>query len=154
MGVSGSGKSTIGRLLSDRLKCSFFDGDDFHSPTNIDKMNRGEALTDKERIPWLEELNRLIESTLADKQQGILACSALKQKYRQILKNNNSEVVFVYLQGSYETIQARIQKRQGHFMNANLLQSQFETLEEPENALIVDVSLSPQAIVQEIITRC
>lgn len=151
MGVSGSGKSTIGKLLSDRLNCRFFDADDFHPQTNIDKMNRGKALTDQDRIPWLERLNHLIGQTLLENQQGVLACSALKQKYRQILTDNNSEVIFVYLQGSYDCIQARIQKRKGHFMNADLLQSQFETLEEPHDALIIDVSLTPQAIVREVI---
>ena len=99
MGVSGSGKSTVGRLLSDRLHCSFFDADDFHPQANIDKMNQGKALNDQDRMPWLEKLKHLIGHTLAENQQGILACSALKEKYRQILKDNNSEVIFVYLQG-------------------------------------------------------
>lgn len=150
MGVSGSGKSTVGRLLSDRLDCKFYDADDFHSQANIAKMNRGEALTDKDRTPWLEQLQQLIGQTLLENKPGVLACSALKQKYRQILKVNNSEVIFVYLQGSYECIEARIKERQGHFMNIELLRSQFETLEEPDDALIIDVSLTPETIIQAI----
>lgn len=152
MGVSGSGKSTIGRLLSDRLNCNFFDADDFHTQTNIDKMNQGKALTDQDRAPWLEKLQQLIGQTLVEDKQGVLACSALKEEYRQVLHDNNPEVIFVYLQGSYDCIQARIQERQGHFMSAELLQSQFETLEEPDDAINIDVSLTPQTIVQAIVT--
>jgi len=153
MGVSGSGKSTVGKLLSDRLNCNFFDADDFHPQANIYKMNQGTALNDQDRAPWLEKLRQLIGQTLAENRQGVLACSALKQKYRQILRDNNSEVIFVYLQGSYDCIQARIKERKGHFMSAELLQSQFETLEEPDDALIIDISLPPQAIVQEIMSK-
>lgn len=151
MGVSGSGKSTVGKLLSDRLHCQFYDADDFHSAENIAKMSLGKALTDRDRALWLAELQQLIAQTLAKKEWGVLACSALKQRYRQILSNNNPDVVFIYLRGSYDCIQKRIKARQGHYMGASLLQSQFEALEEPKNALIVDVSLSPEAIMQEIV---
>lgn len=151
MGVSGTGKSTVGKLLSDRTGWDFYDADDFHPQSNIDKMNHGIPLTDGDRLPWLKKLNQLISTTLNSSNQGILACSALKSDYRQILCHNLTGVVFIYLRGSYECIQSRIQQRQGHFMNSNLLQSQFDTLEEPQNALIVDVTLAPEAIVKEIL---
>ena len=151
MGVSGTGKSTVGKLLGDRTGWAFYDADDFHSSANIDKMNRGIPLTDRDRLPWLEDLQQLIQTTLANNQTAILACSALKSNYRQILRHNSSEVVFIYLQGDFQCIQSRIQSRSEHFMNSNLLKSQFDTLEEPENAIIIDVSLAPEAIVEEIL---
>ena len=153
MGVSGTGKSTIGKLLSDRTGWTFYDADDFHSPANIEKMNRGIPLTDSDRLPWLEALSQLITNALNSNQQGVLACSALKSQYRQILANNHTEVVFIYLRGSYDCVQSRIQQRTGHFMNSNLLQSQFDTLEEPQDALIIDVSLTPEAIVEAILSQ-
>ncbi len=153
MGVSGSGKSTIGKLLSDRTGWNFYDADDFHPQANIDKMNRGIPLTDSDRQPWLEKLQELITTFLKNNRQGILACSALKSDYRQILRNNNSNVVFVYLQGDYDCIQSRIKKRHGHFMEADLLRSQFDTLEEPEDALVIDVSLEPEVIAEKILTK-
>lgn len=150
MGVSGTGKSTIGKLLHDRTGWDFHDADDFHSQANIDKMNRGIALNDHDRFPWLEELQKLISHTISHNQSGILACSALKSQYRQILRGNHSEVVFIYLRGGYDCIQSRIQQR-GHFMKSNLLLSQFDTLEEPHDALEIDVSLSPEQIVEKIL---
>ena len=153
MGVSGTGKSTIGKLLSDRTGWTFYDADDFHSPANIEKMNRGIPLTDSDRLPWLEKLSQMITNTLNSNQQGILACSALKSQYRQILGNNHTEVVLIYLRGSYGCVQSRIQQRTGHFMNASLLQSQFDTLEEPQDALIIDVYLTPETIVEEILRQ-
>jgi gluconokinase len=153
MGVSGTGKSTIGKLLSDRTGWAFYDADDFHPQANIDKMHRGIPLADCDRLPWLEELQRLIKKTLADKQTAILACSALKSNYRQILSQNSSQVVFIYLRGNYECLQSRVKLRSGHFMNSDLLKSQFDTLEEPQNAIIVDVAQPPEAIVEEILNQ-
>ena len=153
MGVSGTGKSTIGKLLSNRTGWNFIDADDYHPPANLDKMNRGIALTDSDRLPWLEQLQQLIARTLSQNKSAILACSALKSKYRQILCGNSDEVVFVYLAGDYDCIQARIQQRHGHFMNPNLLRSQFETLEEPEDALVIDVRMTPEQIVEEILQK-
>ena len=152
MGVSGTGKSTIGKLLSDRTGWSFYDADDFHPPENIDKMNRGIALTDGDRLPWLQELQQLITDTLSRDQSGILACSALKSQYRQILRDGHAEVIFIYLSGDYDCIQSRLKQRQGHFMSSDLLHSQFETLEEPKDALVIDVSLEPEQIVDKILS--
>ncbi|MEL7009743.1 MAG: gluconokinase [Cyanobacteria bacterium J06629_2] len=153
MGVSGSGKSTVGKLLGDRTGWNFYDADDFHPQENVDKLSSGVALTDSDRLPWLRELQKLISSTLDSNQSGILACSALKSEYRQILQQDNDGVVFVYLQGDYDFIQERIRQRHGHFMSPDLLKSQFDTLEEPPNALIVDVSLPAEKIVDEIVEQ-
>ncbi len=153
MGVSGSGKSTVGKLLGDRTGWNFYDADDFHPQANVDKLSSGVALTDSDRLPWLRELQKLISSTLDSNQSGILACSALKSEYRQILQQDNDGVVFVYLQGDYDFIQERIRQRHGHFMSPDLLKSQFDTLEEPPNALIVDVSLPAEKIVDEIVEQ-
>lgn len=153
MGVSGTGKSTVGKLLSDRTGWTFYDADDFHSPANIDKMNHGIPLTDRDRLPWLLELKQLITDTIDNGRQGILACSALKSQYRQILQNDCPDVVFIYLRGDYDCIQSRIQQRTGHFMSSNLLRSQFDTLEEPQDALVIDVCLSPQTIVNKILSQ-
>jgi len=153
MGVSGTGKSTIGKLLSDRTGWDFADADDFHPTANIEKMNRGIALSDRDRRPWLEKLHELISQTLHLNKSGILACSALKSQYRQILRGESDEVLFIYLAGDYDCIQNRIQQRQGHFMNADLLLSQFETLEEPKDALRIDVCLTPEQIVEEILLK-
>jgi gluconokinase len=151
MGVSGAGKSTIGKLLSDRTGWVFYDADDFHPTANIDKMHRGIALSDRDRLPWLTALHQLIADHLELDCQGILACSALKAQYRQILRGESSEVVFVYLQGNYDAIQSRIQQRLGHFMSPDLLRSQFDILEEPHDALIINIALPPESIVEEIL---
>jgi len=151
MGVSGTGKSTIGKLLSDRTGWDFTDADDLHPPENRQKMNRGIALDDRDRLPWLKELQKLIARTLNQNKSGILACSALKSKYRQILRGSSKKVVFIHLAGDYDRIQARIQQRRGHFMNSNLLRSQFETLEVPKNALVIDVRMTPEQIVEKIL---
>ena len=153
MGVSGSGKSTVGRLLSDRLNCHFYDADDFHPADNIAKMDRGIPLSDRDRLPWLQKLQQLINNSLEAQKSGVFACSALKEKYRSILKNGDPRVIFVYLQGDYDCIRSRIEQRQGHFMSADLLTSQFEDLEEPTNALIFDIAMSPETIAEKISTK-
>ena len=151
MGVSGTGKSTIGKILSERTGWKFIDADDYHPRANLEKLNQGIALNDRDRLPWLQELRRLISQTLSQKQSGILACSALKSQYRQILSGNSNQVKFIYLAGDYDCIQARIQQRQGHFMNPELLRSQFETLEAPKDAIMIDVSLTPEQIIERIL---
>ena len=150
MGVSGSGKTTIGQLLSAELICSFIDGDDFHPPVNIKKMSSGEALTDEDRWPWLEILTDKIREHIQQEQSMVLACSALKKSYREILCVERELVQFIYLKGDYATIVRRMQSRENHFMTKSLLQSQFAALEEPEDAIVVDISLSPSEILTSI----
>lgn len=149
LGVAGSGKSTIGRMLAEVMGVPFFDGDDLHSPANREKLRRGQALTDADREPWLESIRVLIANTLANDCSAVIACSALKQAYRDKLALEG--VHFVLLKGDFELIRERLEKRRGHFFNPKLLESQFATLEEPRDALIVDVDRKPAAIVDEII---
>jgi gluconokinase len=150
MGVAGSGKTTIGQMLAKELSWPFYDGDDFHPPANIDKMSRGVALTDDDRVTWLASLRQLIARLLSKRQSAIITCSALKQSYRQDLKKHDDNVQFVYLKGDRDLIRQRLEQRSGHFMKANLLASQFEALEEPEGVLTVDAANTPQAIIAAI----
>mgnify|MGYP002413619282 CR=1 FL=1 len=150
MGVSGSGKTTIGQLLSAELIYSFIDGDDFHASVNINKMSSGAALTDEDRWPWLEILTDKIQEHIQQEQSMVLACSALKKSYREILCVERELVQFIYLKGDYVTIERRIQSRESHFMTKSLLQSQFDTLEEPDDAIVVDIRLSPLEILESI----
>ena len=152
MGVSGCGKSTIGRLLADRLGWDFLDADDFHSPENIKKMVDGIPLNDADRAPWLSTLNHMLISTLATGRHPIMACSALKESYRAVLFQGSVGLQLIYLKGSYELIWSRISKRKGHYMGPGMLKSQFDALEEPVQALIIDVSLPPEEIVEKIIS--
>ena len=152
MGVAGSGKTTVGKLLSDRTGWTFYDADDFHPVANINKMSRGIPLNDEDRKPWLLKLKKLIQDTLSQDRCTILACSALKSSYRETLQVDRSGVILIYLQGDYEQIFSRIQQRHAHFMEAEMLRSQFQLLEEPQADLVVNVSLSPDAIVKKIIT--
>ncbi|PSF35240.1 gluconate kinase [Aphanothece hegewaldii CCALA 016] len=147
MGVSGSGKSTIGQLLSKKLGWPFYDGDDFHPPENVAKMRQGIPLTDEDRHSWLSTLRSLIEQH----QNGIIACSSLKESYREFLQGDRSDLVWIYLKGSYEEILERMQHRTNHFMKPQMLRSQFATLEEPKNALVIDISLSPEKIIEQIV---
>lgn len=149
MGVSGSGKTTIGQMLAETLRWQFADADDFHPAANIEKMGRGIPLTDADRLPWLQALHQVISEWLKINANAVLACSALKSEYRHLLQPTD-EVKWVYLEGSFELIQQRIQERHGHFMKADLLQNQFDTLEVPDDAFHVDVSKSPEESVQQI----
>lgn len=153
MGVSGSGKSTIGKMLAEKLKWQFQDADDFHSQDNIEKMKRGIPLTDKDRTPWLHTIQQAIKNWLEEKRNVVLACSALKESYREELCYSHEQVHFVYLEGSYELVKDRIRNRKDHFMNESLLKSQFETLEEPVEGIHVNIAHSPEAIVNEIVSR-
>ena len=152
MGVSGCGKSTIGKLLATKLKAPFFDGDDFHPEANVQKMANGLPLTDKDRKGWLQKLN---EIAIEHKPSGtVIACSALKETYRNQLKQNlEKQMVFVYLKGTFEEIHARLKERQGHYMPIELLKSQFETLEPPEDAIHVSIYHSPDEIVSEVLDK-
>ncbi|MBX9783795.1 MAG: NADP-dependent phosphogluconate dehydrogenase [Chitinophagaceae bacterium] len=150
MGVSGSGKTTVGELLSDETGIPFFDADDFHPASSIEKMKAGSPLTDEDRKGWLQQLNQLaIEQQ--SKTGAIIACSALKEKYRQQLSNNIHEVHWVYLKGEYELIHQRMKERPHHYFSASMLQSQFDALEEPLNALCFDVHQPADVIVKNII---
>jgi len=153
MGVAGSGKTTVGELLAQRLGWNFYDADAFHPAENIAKMANGTPLDDSDRAPWLAALQALISTSLKENRPAVLACSALKESYRQWLLEENEGVQFVYLKGSYDIIWSRISQRKDHYMKPEMLQSQFEALEEPANALTIDVSLSVAEIVEEIAER-
>jgi gluconokinase len=154
-GVSGAGKTTIGKLLAQELGWRFIEGDDFHPAANVDKLRKGIPLTDEERQPWLARLRERIERCLAEKENAVLACSALKNKYRELLKAN-ADVKFVYLRGDYGLIADRLRERKGHFMKPQLLQSQFADLEEPqpdEEAVTIEARENPREVTEEIRVR-
>jgi gluconokinase len=150
MGVSGSGKTTIGQLLAESLHWEFRDADSFHTPENIEKMRHGIPLNDLDRMPWLRAIQQAIQHWLQENKNVVLACSALKASYRQYLLIGDRRVKLVYLKGSFEFIQKRLQERQNHFMSEKLLQSQFDTLEEPKDAISVDISEPIEHIVQKL----
>ncbi|MFM9948743.1 MAG: gluconokinase [Saprospiraceae bacterium] len=153
MGVSGSGKTTIGKLLSERSGLPFFDGDDFHPVENIEKMQSGKPLDDNDRQGWLHALNQAAK-VAAQQSGGIFACSALKVAYRLLLENGiESRIAWVFLDGDFELIHQRLAQRKAHFMPPGLLKSQFEALERPENAVIVDLNHSPEAIVVQLMDQ-
>lgn len=151
MGVSGSGKSTIGRLLGKQLGIPFFDGDDFHPKTNVEKMADGHPLNDDDRVGWLERLNELARAH--EDQGAVIACSALKAKYRKLLRHGIEKLDFIYLDGSFELISNRLAQRQNHFMPSDLLRSQFETLEIPKHAFSVSIDAEPSTIVADILQK-
>jgi len=149
MGVSGCGKSTIAEMLSEQTGMPYFDADDFHPKANVDKMSRGKALTDEDRASWLHDLSDHLQ--IWDKEKGaVLACSALKEKYRVVLSKNLESCYWVYLSGSFELIAARLNKRKGHYMGSDLLRSQFETLEAPEYGIHIDIEATPEEILKKI----
>ena len=150
MGVSGAGKTTIGQLLSARLGWPLFDADDFHPPANIEKMRSGTPLTDDDRWPWLDRLNILLREKDSNGESALLACSALRQRYRDRLQAGLKNVRWVYLKGSFELIEARLKARKGHYMKAGLLESQFATLEEPVDAITAEIAAGPEAIADAV----
>ena len=149
MGVSGSGKTTVGTLLASQLRWEFADGDDYHSAANVEKMRNGIPLTDEDRAPWLKSLRGLIEGWIDSKTNGVLACSALKSAYREELVTG-PEVRVVYLKADRALLWERLHMRQGHYMKESMLESQIETLEEPQNAVVVDANGSIEKVVAQI----
>jgi gluconokinase len=151
MGVSGTGKTTVGKVLAAQLGWAFVEGDDFHPVANVAKMKAGIPLNDEDRCPWLQALRRRIEEACGQGENIVLACSALKRDYRQYLERHDLECVYyVFLHGSEELISRRLALREGHFMDPNLLQSQFEALEVPEGTLQVNIAPAPEVIAAEI----
>jgi gluconokinase len=154
MGVSGAGKSTVGKLLARELGWTFVEADDYHPAANVEKMRRGIPLDDADRRPWLAALEQRLEEAAARGENVVLACSALKHAYQHYLAQFAPETVrYVYLAGSEQLIRQRLARRTGHFMNPALLHSQFETLEPPEHAVRVDVTSAPEAVAAAIRLR-
>src|SRR5215470_396542 len=147
MGVSGSGKTTIGQRLAEALVWPFYDGDQFHPQANVAKMQQGIPLTDEDRWPWLQALRAHIATCIQQGVSAVLTCSALKQVYRDYLLIDETQVQLVYLKGDYDLIHARLAQRHGHFMPPELLASQFAALEEPERAVVVDIGHPPDTTV-------
>jgi len=150
MGVAGSGKTTIGTRLAKGFGWRFADADDYHSAGNVEKMRQGIPLTDADRAPWLATLRQLIEGWMAAGSSAVLACSALKESYREELRVGR-EVRFVYLKAAPEVLAKRLRVRAGHYMKAGMLESQLEALEEPPDALVVDVSGTIEESVGKIV---
>lgn len=151
MGVSGSGKSTIGKMLAAKLGWTFIEGDDFHPSANVEKMHAGIPLTDADRDPWLAALRDRMDTALQNRENIVLSCSALKHAYQDYLEQHDpAHVHYVFLRASEELIRKRLEARQGHFMNPTLLHSQFETLEPPTHAIQIDINESTDEVVAEI----
>lgn len=152
MGVSGTGKTTIGKLLAQQLKYPFFDGDDYHPKENIEKMKNGSPLTDEDRKEWLMRLNEVARE---HRHTGaVIGCSALRKNYRSLLRAGVGTCMeFVYLNGSFELIKSRLDARKDHFMPIGLLKSQFETLEPPKRAIKVSIAQEPNDIIEEIVGK-
>ena len=151
MGVSGCGKTTVGKALAAKQGWDFYDGDDFHRLDNIAKMASGIPLNDDDRAPWLASLTALIAACLKENRPGVLACSALKEQYRQLLFADNQGVRIVFLKGDYDLIWSRMLARPGHYMKPEMLKSQFDALDEPTSGLVIDASLSVDEIVDRIL---
>jgi gluconokinase len=152
MGATGAGKTTIGTMLAAQLHWQFADADTFHPPANIEKMSRGIPLNDADRVPWLEAMRKAILEWIAAGKNVVLACSALKRAYRDVLRPN-PEAKLIYLKGNYQLFAERIRRRHGHFAGEQILAGQFADLEEPEDAITVDAAQSPEQIVAEIRKR-
>ena len=152
MGVSGCGKTTIGKQLAKQLGLPFYDADAFHPPSNIDKMKQNIPLNDEDRQPWLMHLAQKIQSW-EEHGGAVLACSALKESYRKLLASKCNTITWVYLKGSFDAIKSRLEQREGHYMTSNLLQSQFDTLEVPIYGIHMDIENTPEQIVLNIISK-
>ncbi|AWU98246.1 gluconokinase [Burkholderia sp. JP2-270] len=155
MGVSGAGKSRIGEMLAERLSCSYTDGDAFHSAANKEKMHNGIPLTDDDRWPWLRSIRESIEEKQRAGETAVFTCSSLKRSYRDVLRGTDTDVRFVYLQGSFDVLRERLKTRTGHFFDPSLLKSQLDTLEEPgpDEAIVVSIELTPEQIVDQVMVK-
>lgn len=153
MGVSGAGKTTIGQILSRQLGWPLFDADEFHSAASIEKMRSGIPLDDADRWPWLDRMNTMIRQKEAQGESVLLACSALKQVYRDQLSKGTTEIRWIYLKGRFDLIRERLEARKGHYMKAGLLESQFAALEEPVDALSIEIDDTPDAIADSILRQ-
>lgn len=145
-GESGAGKTTVGKLLAEEIKWKFYEGDDFHPARNIEKMKKGIPLTDEDRVPWLKAIRGLINELEVKEENGIITCSALKKKYRDFLLKGTKDVKLVFLYGDYQLIKSRIEKRRHHFFDPRLLKSQARILEEPSDAIKINVDKTPGEI--------
>lgn len=152
MGVTGVGKTTIGAALAQHLGCAFEDADSYHSAANIEKMSHGIPLTDADRLPWLESMHRMLQRYSGDGQGVVLACSALRQSYRDLL-SDGLVITWMYLKASPDAIRERIEHRHGHFAKEDLLKSQFETLEEPTGVIVVNADPPEEAVIAEAIAK-
>jgi len=150
MGVAGAGKTTVGRVLARKLGWNFYDADDFHPKENMEKINKGIPLTDEDRLPWLLAIRDFIEGM---NEPAVIACSALKETYREMLEESGGDIRFIYLAGSAELIKDRLRGRKGHFAGAPILESQLSVLEEPEDALREDIGQDPESIAEDIIRK-
>jgi len=157
MGVSGSGKSTVAQALANRLQAKFIDGDDLHPRANIKKMQLGMPLDDEDRAPWLTRINDAVFSFASKQETGVLVCSALKRRYRDVIRKDNAQVHFVYLKGEQRLIAKRMAQRSGHFMQPGMLSSQFAALEEPDAAekdvTTCNVAAPVEVIVDQLMQR-
>jgi gluconokinase len=150
MGVTGVGKTSVGQLVAQRACWAFHDADDFHSAANVEKMRAGIPLTDDDRWPWLDRLNAVLRDAEAKGASAVLACSALKQRYRDRLEQGLHDVRWVYLHGTADLIRSRLQARKGHYMNPALLQSQFDALEPPRESVSIDVDAEPEVLAERV----
>ena len=153
MGVTGSGKTTVGVVLARRFGWTFLDADDFHPEANVAKMRAGIALGDADRWPWLDALNARLRQCDTAGTDAVLACSALKRVYRERIAAGLPDTHWVHLSGTYGQIESRLQQRQGHYMAPSLLKSQFDTLESPGDALVLDIAATPEALADAIAAR-
>ncbi len=153
MGVSGSGKTTVGRLLAETLDAAYEEGDAYHSSENVAKMRNGTPLTDDDRWPWLERLANHIDDWLRQERRTVLTCSALRQRYRDVLIGDRRGVALVYLKGAEELIRQRLEARHDHYMPVDLLASQLAALEEPADGLTIDIRPKPQSIADLVVAR-
>jgi gluconokinase len=153
MGVAGSGKTTVGKRVAATLGWPYFEADDFHSTANKEKMAQGQPLDDYDRAPWLAAIRAKMDECRATGQSAVFTCSALKEKYRDALLGKTTDAVLVFLSGDFDTVLARVSGRKGHYMKADMVRSQFEALEAPKDALKLDITLSPEEIVQTILAQ-